>query len=70
MLLDIIIPALLIGLLGLLFGAMIAFTGKLFAVKENPLKESVRALLPGASALPKYPFPRVLLREREELLPL
>lgn len=49
MFMDIIIPALLIGLLGMFFGVIIAVTGKLFAVKEDPVKEAVRALLPGAN---------------------
>ena len=46
---DILIPAGIIGVMGLLFGAVIAITGKLFAVKTDPKKDAVREVLPGAN---------------------
>ena len=47
--LEILIPAALIGLMGLVFGAIIAITGRIFAVKQDPKRDAVRELLPGAN---------------------
>lgn len=49
MLTDILIPAGIIGVMGLIFGVVLAVTGKLFAVKKDPVKEAIRELLPGAN---------------------
>ena len=43
------LPALIFAGMGLLFGSLIALTGKLFHVAEDPRKEAIRALLPGAN---------------------
>ena len=48
-LLSILIPAALIGAMGLIFGALIAITGRIFAVRKDPIKEAVREILPGAN---------------------
>ena len=48
-LISILIPAALIGAMGLTFGALIAITGRIFAVKKDPIKEAVREILPGAN---------------------
>ncbi|MDR2514452.1 MAG: RnfABCDGE type electron transport complex subunit B [Christensenellaceae bacterium] len=46
--LEIIIPLALLGGLGLLFGAGLAFAGQKLAVETDPRVEEVRACLPGA----------------------
>ena len=46
---DILIPAGIIGIMGLLFGAVMAITGRLFAVKQDPTRDAVRDALPGAN---------------------
>ena len=47
--LSILLPAGIIGVMGLAFGMIIAFTGKIFAVKQDPLKDKIREVLPGAN---------------------
>ena len=46
---DILIPAAIVGGLGLLFGILLAIAGKLFATESNPMFDLVRAELPGAN---------------------
>jgi electron transport complex protein RnfB len=46
---QIAIPALILTALGILFGAGLAWAGKVFAVQKDPLVESVREALPGAN---------------------
>ncbi len=46
---TILLGALIVGGLGLLFGALLAIVGKVFAVKEDPRKAEVRECLPGAN---------------------
>lgn len=46
---DIFLPTLLVGILGLAFGLMLAFFAKKFAVPTNPLVQEIERLLPGAN---------------------
>ncbi len=46
---DILVPTLLVGALGLAFGLMLAFFAKKFAVSVNPLVQEVERILPGAN---------------------
>ena len=46
---SILIPVGVVGGMGLVFGVILAFTGRLFAVKEDPRKARIRAELPGAN---------------------
>ncbi len=48
-LVSILLPAGILGGMGLIFGLVIAFTGRIFAVKQDPVKDAVRAVLPGAN---------------------
>jgi Na+-translocating ferredoxin:NAD+ oxidoreductase RNF subunit RnfB len=43
------IPALVIGSIGLLFGLLLGYAGKLFDVKEDPRVFAIREALPGAN---------------------
>ncbi|HIU33816.1 MAG TPA: RnfABCDGE type electron transport complex subunit B [Candidatus Pullichristensenella excrementigallinarum] len=45
----ILTAALMIGGMGLIFGAVLAIVGRIFAVKEDPRKAEVREVLPGAN---------------------
>jgi len=45
----IIIPAVLIGILGLIFGVVLAFASKVFNVEIDPKIEQITAVLPGAN---------------------
>lgn len=42
-------PALVMGILGLVFGAMLAFASKKFFVETDPRQGEIRAVLPGAN---------------------
>lgn len=46
---DIMIAALILGAMGLLFGLLLTFTSKIFAVPANPTRDAVREVLPGAN---------------------
>ena len=46
---GILSATLVLGGLGLLFGIMLTIASNIFAVEENPLKDTVRAALPGAN---------------------
>lgn len=46
---EILIPTLLVGILGLAFGLMLAFLARKFAVPVNPLVQEVERVLPGAN---------------------
>ncbi len=46
---SILIPTLIIGSLGLLFGLLLAYASKRFAIQTDERVEKVRALLPGAN---------------------
>ena len=46
---DIIIAALALGGMGLLFGLLLTFTSKVFAVPANPTRDAIREVLPGAN---------------------
>jgi Na+-translocating ferredoxin:NAD+ oxidoreductase RNF subunit RnfB len=46
---TIVIPAIVLTALGLLFGAGLAWAGKVFAVENDPRVDAVRAALPGAN---------------------
>lgn len=49
MLKDILIPSILLGGLGLIFGVLLAYASKKFSVKHDERIETVRAELPGAN---------------------
>lgn len=49
MVMEILMPALVLGALGLLFGAGLAVASKKFAVEVNPAAEQIRESLPGAN---------------------
>ena len=46
---GILYPALIMGGLGLIFGALLAFASEKFSVKVDPRQAEVRAILPGAN---------------------
>ncbi len=46
---DIIIAALILGAMGLLFGLLLTFTSKIFAVPANPTRDAIREVLPSAN---------------------
>ena len=46
---DIIIAALVLGVMGLVFGLVLTATSKIFAVPSNPQRDAVREALPGAN---------------------
>ncbi|MBE5768237.1 MAG: RnfABCDGE type electron transport complex subunit B [Clostridiales bacterium] len=46
---EIIIAALVLGGMGILFGLVLTFTSKVFAVPSNPKRDAVREALPGAN---------------------
>lgn len=46
---DVLLPTILVGVLGLVFGLMLALFAKKFAVPVNPLVQVVERLLPGAN---------------------
>ncbi len=47
--LNILIAAVLLGVMGLLFGLLLLWTGKFFAVPADPRRDAVREALPGAN---------------------
>lgn len=46
---QMILPLIILGVLGLAFGALLGFASKKFAVKQDPTVDAVRACLPGAN---------------------
>ena len=46
---PVLTAALLVGGMGLVFGALLAIVGQIFRVEEDPRKAEVRACLPGAN---------------------
>ena len=46
---PILTAALMIGGMGLIFGALLAIVGRIFRVEEDPKKAAVRECLPGAN---------------------
>ena len=46
---EIIIAALALGGMGILFGLLLTFTSKVFAVPANPTRDAIREVLPGAN---------------------
>lgn len=46
---DIIIPALVLGGLGLIFGIGLSLASKKFSIRQDPLLDKILALLPGAN---------------------
>ena len=46
---EIIIAALVLGIMGLVFGLVLTATSKIFAVPSNPQRDAVREALPGAN---------------------
>ncbi|MGC8777784.1 MAG: RnfABCDGE type electron transport complex subunit B [Candidatus Caldatribacteriaceae bacterium] len=46
---NIVVPAIIMGLLGLLFGLALAWLAKKMAVEENPLVQRVAEILPGGN---------------------
>ena len=46
---EIIIAALALGGMGILFGLLLTFTSKVFAVPANPTRDAIREALPGAN---------------------
>ena len=46
---EIIIAALVLGIMGLIFGLVLTGTSKIFAVPSNPQRDAVREALPGAN---------------------
>lgn len=46
---DIIIAVLILGVMGLIFGAVLTLTSKIFAVPADPKRDAVRENLPGAN---------------------
>ena len=46
---PILTAALMIGGMGLIFGALLAIIGRIFRVEEDPKKTAVRECLPGAN---------------------
>ena len=49
MIMDIIVPALILGGMGLIFGLMLAFASKKFKIEKDERIEQVREALPGAN---------------------
>lgn len=49
MLFDIIIPLLILGILGIIFGLLLGYASKKFAVPQDPLFPKLREALPGAN---------------------
>ena len=47
--LDILIPIAVLGGLGLLFGLLLAFASKAFAVEVDPMVDALLSALPGAN---------------------
>ncbi len=45
---EILIPVLILGALGLIFGIGLAIASKYFSVKQDPMLEKIHGLLPGA----------------------
>ncbi len=46
---DILVAALILGAMGLFFGAVLTFCSKIFAVPSDPKRDAVRETLPGAN---------------------
>ena len=46
---EILYAALVLGGMGLIFGALLTFVSKVFAVPANPTRDAVREALPGAN---------------------
>ncbi|MDL2206870.1 RnfABCDGE type electron transport complex subunit B [Eubacteriales bacterium OttesenSCG-928-N13] len=46
---NVLVAAGVMGAMGLIFGGVLSLIGRIFAVPENPLKTSIRQLLPGAN---------------------
>lgn len=46
---DILVAALLLGVMGLIFGLLLTFTSKVFAVPANPTRDAIREALPSAN---------------------
>ncbi|MDK2896065.1 MAG: H+/Na+-translocating ferredoxin:NAD+ oxidoreductase subunit [Candidatus Atribacteria bacterium] len=46
---DLVLPVVIVGLLGLAFGVMLAWLAQKFAVETNPLVQKVEQVLPGAN---------------------
>ena len=58
-----IYPAIIMGGLGLIFGALLAFASKKFHVETDPRQANIRAILPGANCGGcGYPGAMVLLK--------
>ena len=47
--LDILLPLLILGVLGILFGCLLGYASKKFAVEKDPLYINIREALPGAN---------------------
>jgi Na+-translocating ferredoxin:NAD+ oxidoreductase RNF subunit RnfB len=47
--LHIFLPLIILGVLGILFGCLLGFASKKFAVEKDPLLIEVRSALPGAN---------------------
>lgn len=48
-LMDIVVPALIVGAMGLLFGLVLAFASKKFSIEKDDRVHLVREALPGAN---------------------
>ena len=46
---NILWAVLVLGVMGVLFGVLLTWTAKVFAVKSNPQRDAVREALPGAN---------------------
>ena len=46
---EILIAALILGAMGLIFGLVLTFTSKIFAVPANPTRDAIREVLPSAN---------------------
>jgi Na+-translocating ferredoxin:NAD+ oxidoreductase RNF subunit RnfB len=44
-----ILAPIVLGVLGVVFGAILAFASKVFAVEKDPREEEIAAILPGAN---------------------
>ena len=49
MIIQILIPLVILGVLGVIFGSLLGFASKKFAVPEDPLFPKLRDVLPGAN---------------------
>ena len=49
MIIQILIPLVILGVLGVIFGSLLGFASKKFAVPEDPLFPKLRNVLPGAN---------------------